>query len=85
MKCNDRAELLDEIRAIEFMAVELNLYLDINPNDQKALRDYNSYTQQLMALKDEFQRKYGALSNFGTACSQYPWTWINDPWPWDLD
>ena len=38
MTVNDRARLLDEIRILEFMAVELNLYLDNNPNDHKAIR-----------------------------------------------
>lgn len=85
MTNNDRAQLLDEIRVVEFMTVELNLYLDTHPDDQRALREYNSYTQQLMALKDEFQRRYGPLSNFGTALSQYPWAWLNEPWPWELD
>ncbi|HHZ12444.1 MAG: spore coat protein CotJB [Caldicoprobacterales bacterium] len=85
MTVNDRARLLDEIRILEFMAVELNLYLDNNPNDHKAIRDYNSFTKQLMAVKDEYQRRYGPLSNFGTALSQSPWAWLNDPWPWELD
>lgn len=82
---NERARLLDEIRAIEFMTIELNLYLDTHPDDQKALNDYNTYTKQLMALKDEYQKRYGPLSNFGTAVSEYPWAWINNPWPWELD
>jgi len=85
VKNNERARLLDEIRAIEFMTIELNLYLDTHPDDRKALNDYNSYTKQLMALKDEYQRLYGPLSNFGTAVSEYPWAWLNEPWPWELD
>lgn len=85
MMNNERTRLLDEIRAIEFMAIDLNLYLDTHPDDQRALKEYNSYTQQLMAMKDEYQRRYGPLSNFGTAFSQFPWAWINDPWPWDQE
>jgi spore coat protein JB len=65
------------------MTVELNLYLDTHPRDQRALRDYNAYTQHLMMLKNEYQRRYGVLTNFGNAQSQYPWSWINEPWPWE--
>ena len=82
---DSRRALLDQIRAIEFMAVELNLYLNSHPSDQRALRDYNAYTQQLMMLKNEYQRRYGVLTNFGNGQSRYPWSWINDPWPWELD
>jgi len=78
-----RKELLQQIQAIEFMALELNLYLDTHPEDHRALCEYNQYTRQLKALKDEFQRSYGPLSNFGTAFSQFPWRWIQDPWPWE--
>ena len=45
---NVRQELLNQIRAIEFMTVELNLYLDTHPCDMRALKEYNMYTQQLM-------------------------------------
>lgn len=80
-----RRALLNQIRALEFMAVELNLYLNSHPTDRRALRDYNAYTQQLMVLRNEYQRQYGPLTNFGTAQSGYPWAWINDPWPWEID
>jgi len=51
MMRDSRRALLDQIRAIEFMTVELNLYLDTHPRDQRALRDYNAYTQHLMMLE----------------------------------
>ena len=78
-------ELLNQIRAIEFMTIELNLYLNTHPNDRRALNEYNGYTRQLMVLKAEYERRYGPLTNFGYAVSQYPWRWINDPWPWEQD
>lgn len=80
---DERRELLDQIRAIEFMTVDLNLYLDTHPNDRRALNEYNYYTRQLQALKREYEMRYGPLSNFGTALSQYPWAWIDQPWPWE--
>lgn len=82
---DNRTELLNQIRAIEFMAVELNLYLDTHPNDQRALNEYNYYVRQLMGTKNEYERRYGPLSNFGGAFSRYPWQWIEEPWPWQQD
>jgi hypothetical protein len=46
---DERRELLDQIRAIEFMTVDLNLYLDTHPNDRRALNEYNYYVRQLQA------------------------------------
>lgn len=83
---NSRQELLNQIRAIEFMALELNLYLDTHPCDARAIKEYNMYTQQLMALKSEFEMLYGPLTNFGNTLNQAAtWRWIEDPWPWEQD
>ncbi|MFU0801325.1 MAG: spore coat protein CotJB [Xylanivirga thermophila] len=80
-----RNDLLNQIRAIEFMTVDLNLYLNTHPEDRRAINEYNNYTRQLMMLKAEYERIYGPLTNFGYSQSQYPWRWINDPWPWEQD
>lgn len=85
MHCHhdDRKKMLNKIRELEFAAVELNLYLDNFPNNKKALADYNMFTKQLMCLKKEYEMKHGLLTNFGYGQSQYPWTWVNEPWPWE--
>ncbi|EQJ11755.1 cotJB family protein [Clostridioides difficile P7] len=31
----------------------------------------------------DYESKYGALTNFGYESSEYPWSWISEPWPWD--
>lgn len=85
--CKDMAQanMLQEIQGIEFAAVELTLFLDTHPNDQRALNDYNFYTTQLIALKKQYEQTYGPLTVFGCSPSQYPWRWIEEPWPWELD
>lgn len=80
----EQAQLLTQIMSLEFTAVDLNLYLDTHPDDQRALMDYNGTVQELAILKDQYQRRYGPLTNYGYAPSQYPWAWVNDPWPWEV-
>ncbi|MGI6538646.1 MAG: spore coat protein CotJB [Caldicoprobacterales bacterium] len=82
---NQKEMLLDMIRAYEFAAVELNLYLDSHPDNQKALNDYNILVSQIAALKDEYEKIYGPLLNFGFGknVSKERWQWLNDPWPWE--
>lgn len=80
-----RRSLLNKIRELEFAAVDLNLYLDNFPNNRDALSAYNKYTTQLLSLKKEYEDNYGMLTNFGSSTSKYPWSWINDPWPWESE
>ena len=82
---NQREMLLDRNRAHEFVAVEINLYLDSHPRDQRALNDFDDISRQIAALKVEYERLYGPLINFGFGLnsSRNQWQWINDPWPWE--
>lgn len=79
----NRKDLLTKIQEVEFAALDFNLYLDTHPEDQKALRDYNIFTQEAMKLRKLYEINYGPLTNFGFSLSQYPWAWVNDPWPWE--
>lgn len=75
--------LLKKIRELEFAAVDLNLFLDNHPNNKQALSDYNKITEDLNKLKRIYEVNNGPLSNYGYAPSQYPWQWVNEPWPWE--
>jgi spore coat protein JB len=81
----DRLNMLKNIQKVEFACIDLNLYLDTHHSDQKALMDYNTYTLQLNTLKRQYENIYGPLANFGSSPSQYPWRWIEDPWPWEIE
>ncbi|SMB92556.1 spore coat protein JB [Desulfonispora thiosulfatigenes DSM 11270] len=82
MKKMGRKELLRKLQELEFAAVDINLYLDTHPENQQALMDYNSISQQLLEHKQIFEMNYGPLINFGFSPSKYPWAWVNEPWPW---
>lgn len=84
MKYN-RKEKLKRIMAEEFTAIDFNLYLDTHPEDKRALQDYNETVERLSQLKREYEQKYGPLTNFGYAPSRYPWQWIDEPWPWEIN
>lgn len=82
---NNRKSLLKKIMAEEFTAVELNLYLDTHPDDEKALNEFNDTVRKLNRLKQEYESEYGPLTNFGYATSNYPWKWVEEPWPWEIN
>lgn len=77
-------ELLEEIQVVDFVLVELTLYLDTHPHDNQAIDQYNEYAKKSMALKNKFQALFGPLTHFGHSFSTYPWTWDEAPWPWQV-
>lgn len=81
---NQKDELLKLLTSLDFMAVDLALYLDTHPNDRAALSQYNSIITQADSVRRSYQEKYGPLYSFRSP-SGYPWQWSQNPWPWDAD
>lgn len=78
---NDRDALMLNIQIYSFAAHELNLYLDVYPNDKQALGLYNQYKEICEKYMKEYEKKYGPILLDGV--ENYPWSWINSPWPWE--
>ncbi len=75
--CNVRREMMQEIRSLQFAIIELGLYLDTHPNDQKALCLHKKYCKQMKELKDKYQKVYGPLT-INYPCNK--WRWLEEPW-----
>jgi len=75
-----RERLLNELMAADFTLIDLNLYLNTHPYDQRAISLFNSNVQRAKALRQNFERLYGPLTPMTQ--SKCPWQWIEDPWPW---
>ena len=81
--CNQdmkRQEMIDQIKALDFSIIELGLYLDTHPEDQRALCMHREYAKEVKDLKDKYQKMYGPLTIF-YPCNK--WRWIENPWPWE--
>lgn len=81
--CNNnytKEELMMKIKSYNFAIIELALYLNTHPDDEKALCLHNSYTKTLKDLKDKYQKVYGPLSIY-YPCNK--WRWLEEPWPWE--
>lgn len=81
---NNKFELLKQITALDFMIVDFNLYLNTHPNDKIALSERNKLAIQVYALKQTYEKSYGLLCSNQPA-TNYPWNWINEPWPWESE
>lgn len=76
-------DLLNEIKKYQFYAVELNLYLDNFPNNQRATNDYIKISEKLDKLILDYENNFGPLRNFGSAYVEDPIAWTSSPWPWE--
>lgn len=77
-------EMLEKLQALDFVLVELNLFLDTHPDDLASIQQYNQLSQERTKLANHFQQLYGPLMNFGHSYSKFPWEWSKVPWPWQV-
>ena len=75
-----RAEMMKKIREYNFSVIELGLYLDTHPDDNKALCLHREYAKNLKELLDKYQKVYGPLTIY-FPCNK--WRWLEEPWPWE--
>ncbi|MPN16013.1 hypothetical protein SDC9_163351 [bioreactor metagenome] len=86
MNCEKQMAMLRRLQEMEFVAVELNLYLDTHPCDTEAINDYNCAVERLRKIKKEYEEEYGMLMHFGHGgySSKSEWSWVKGPWPWEV-
>lgn len=78
-------DMLLRIMELEFICLELNLFLDTHPQDERALMDFKAASEDLMCAKDEFEAAHYPLLNYGLGHVSNGWNWICDPWPWEVN
>lgn len=77
-------EELEQLQQVDFVLVELTLYLDTHPTDMQAVQQFNQLAQRRAQIANAFEMKYGPLMQFGHSFTRFPWQWIETPWPWQV-
>lgn len=77
---NVREEMMARIKELNFAVIEVALYLDTHPDDEKALCLHRRYAKELKEIKDKYQKVFGPLSIY-FPCNK--WRWLEEPWPWE--
>ncbi|MFD2371187.1 spore coat protein CotJB [Brevibacillus sp. GCM10020057] len=76
---------LRRLQEVQFALVELQLYLDMNPDDQRAAWQYKALSAQLAELRQAYEKGRGPLLQYGNSASPDRWTWHQTPWPWEIE
>lgn len=77
----EREKLLFKLMAYCFALNDLNLYLDLNPEDKMAFDLFKNYAKEKMEIEKKYTDTYGPVSI--TEIQGNSFTWLKNPWPWD--
>lgn len=80
---NDQEALYLRLAEIEFAAHDLNLYLDLHPQDGNMLDLFNQYRMEGNQLMMEYERKYGPINIVSDSLNQSPFLWQTQAFPWN--
>lgn len=79
----EQEKLLYELDSISFAAHELNLYLDMHPEDQSMVTLFNDYRRKLDELTKKYESMYGPLTVNSNEMENKTFSWVNTSWPWE--
>lgn len=80
-----KSQLLLYIQQLQLICLDLVLYLDTHPEDEKAHECFHEYNCTLCEAVAEYEKCYGPLMSNSTACRQDEvWLWAEQPWPWEI-
>lgn len=77
---SERTKKLIEIQKLDFAITDLNLYLDMHPNDVSAYKTFKMYVMECRKKKEEFTKIYGPLM-IDELTDEYEWS--KGVWPWE--
>ena len=80
---NEQERMLYELDSISFAAHELNLYLDMHPEDQSMVTLFNDYRRKLEELTKNYESMYGPLTVNSNEMENKTFSWVNTTWPWE--
>lgn len=75
---------LNELQALEFVLVELGLYLDTHQDDAEAFELFREYTALEREGREKYEAMYGPLTQSAAAKGKSHSGWLRDPWPWNF-
>ena len=81
---NERDAMMYQLMQYKFGLIELQLYLDVYPEDRQMLELYRKYLSIEKQVCSEYEKKYGSITCDSEFANYNSWGWINNPWPWEV-
>ncbi len=74
-------KLLKQLTMLDFMAVDLALYLDTHPDDKEIIGKYNAAVEEADKLRCLYEDKIGPIYSYRSLSDKNYFTWIDTPMP----
>lgn len=78
----EKEAYLFKIMELEFAINDLNLYLDLHPEDKRTYEVMQNYVSELLQYESDYISKYGPLEVCDVISEDYKWL---DGWPWEKE
>ena len=80
---NEHEEALLNLDQMGFAMHEMNLLLDVYPNDRNAMENYIKFRNNYNILLNDYQKKYGSFNVNSEHLNTIPFGWTYEPWPFN--
>ena len=81
----ERDQILKRLTILDFLAVDLQLYLDSHPDCAAGIKKYNEVVDEADGLREQYENLFGPLFGFRSYSKRDEFNWTDDPWPWEND
>jgi len=81
---SEKEQELFNLNQIGFAMHDLNLYLDVYPNDRNVLNTFMEYKRMYNDLLRNYEEKYGPINITGVE-GNAPFSWVNTNFPWEVN
>ena len=82
---NTRHEMMMKVQQLNFVLIDIGLYLNNQPDCQAAMALFAKYQQLYAQALSEYEECYGPLTYQGINVERDGWSWIEKPWPWEVE
>lgn len=76
---------LAELQALEFVLLELGLYLDTHKEDSEAFALFQQYVALEQKARAKYEAAHGPITQSATANAADWSAWLEGPWPWNYE
>ena len=81
MATSEHDKMLLKIQELDFALNDLQLKLDVDPDNRDLYELFKTYALELKKLCEEYAKRYQPLELIKDTNGSY--TWYKNPWPWD--
>ena len=82
---NDMEKMFLELARICFAKHDIQLYLDLHPDDVSMIQLFNDYRERENNLLKMYEAKYGVINTDSESLNQTPFVWATEKFPWEVN